>query len=209
MAEWELSPAFTKVRKRLGNMVFYEIDGIPRARKRPSRREKNSPAQDEVNTAFGKVGGDWKYLEGIIQASWDAIADRKKRKTGYSLFVGANTTPQRKGEPLALSRPLGEQPLAGFRAQPGNAAGEINCEFAWSAANAGKHVTFFIQKKEKGLAAGEIVRVDGGADPVSPYTLNGFEPGSEYFVYALVTDRAYGEAQTVSIARGAISSAAV
>ncbi len=190
-------------------MVFYEIDGIPRARKRPSRREKNSPAQDEVNTAFGKVGGDCKYLEGIVQSSREAIADRKKRKTGYSLFMGANTTLQRKGEPLALSRPLGEQPLAGFRALPGSSSGEINCEFAWSASQAGKHVTFFIQKKENGLAAGEIVRVDGGAGPVSPYTLNGLEPGAEYFVYALVTDRAYGEAQTVSLARGTVSASAV
>lgn len=70
-------------------------------------------------------------------------------------------------------------------------------------------MTFFIQKKENGPAAGEIVRMDVGADPASPSTLNGFEPGSEYFVDAVVTDRAYAEAGTVSIARGAASTAAV
>lgn len=108
MAEWELSPAFTKVRKIVGNMVFYGIDGMPSARGRPSKHEKKSTAQNEVKAAFGKVGGKWMHLEVIIQSSWDAIADRKKRKTGYSLFVGTNTTPSRKSEPLTLSRSLGE-----------------------------------------------------------------------------------------------------
>ncbi len=208
MAEWELSPAFMKVRKKLGNMVFYAKNGEILARKLPAKREQNSQAQDEITAAFTQVGYDWKYLAGVIQNSWDEAA-KSKKGIGYTCFVGANITLQREGNALDLSRSLGQLPLSGFKAQTGSAAGEIVCEFAWGTANAGKHVTFFIQKRENNLATGDIVRVDGGADPVSPYTLSGLEPGVEYFAYAVVTEKAYAEATTVSIARSAICTAGV
>ncbi len=209
MAKWKLSPAFTEVHETLGNMVFYDIDGTTHARSRPSEREITSPVQLEVNHAFASVARDWKYLKGVIQDSWGAVSDTKKRRSGYTLFIGANVPLQKKSDPIELSRPLGELPLASFNARAGSAPGEIACEFSLGPANAGRHVTFFTQRKENGHAGGEIARVDGGADAASPYTLKNLEPGGEYYVYAVVTDKAYAEAKTVSLSRGDLAAAAV
>lgn len=203
MAKWELSPAFTRVRKKLGNMVYYDIDGEIHARKLPSKPETVSPAQSSTRASFKKVSGDWKYLTGVIQDSWKSIENRKKRRSAYDLFLGANITPQRNGKALTLTQPYGQPPLSGFTAQAGSSSGEIDCEFTWSTGHAGKHVTFFVQKKEDGLAAGEIIRFDAGADPSSPFTLEHLEAGGEYFIYAVVTESAYEDSHTVSIARSA------
>ena len=81
IAKWELSPAFTRVRKKLGNMVYYDIDGEIHARKLPSKPETVSPAQSSTSASFKKVSGDWKYLTGVIQDSWKSIENRKKRRS--------------------------------------------------------------------------------------------------------------------------------
>jgi len=208
MANFKLSPAFESVSKKLGNMVFYNLEGDTFARKTPGKRNKTTPAQDEVNSSFTQMSSNWKYLEGIIQFSWNMHAKKKKRLTGYSAFIGANVNRQRNGEPMELSRPMGEMGLASFSANSGSASGEIICEFVKNAQDSGKYVTFFHQKKENNSASGEIVRRETPEGALSPFTLAGCEPGSEYFVYAVITDKAYGEAETVSIARSAVCMAA-
>jgi len=209
MAEFELSPAFENVRNKLGNMVFYNLDGDTFARKIPKKRCKTSPSQDEITGSFKVVSGYWKYLDGIIQESWNIQAKKKKRLRGYAAFVGANVNRQRNGEPLELSRPIGETGLASFSAGTGSGSGEISCEFTKYSQDADKFVTFFRQKKAVDQGLNEIIRVETQSGASSPFTITGCEPGCEYFVYAVVTDKAYAEAETVSAARTVECAAAV
>lgn len=209
MAQWELSPAFMSVRKRLGNMVFYNRNGEIHARKRPERRKRDSPAQAEVIDTFKRLIGDWRCLDGVMRESWRAAAgNQKKHGSGYTLFMGANVPRRRRGEPLELSRPLGQMPLQHFFVHPGDAPGEIVCEFALSNTDTCRYVSFFTQKRENGLAVGELTRIDKCPDSASPCTLGGLEPGCEYYVYAVVTENAYLESKSVSPSRGAVCKAA-
>lgn len=224
MAEFELSPAFEKVRRKLGNMIFYVSEGDVFARKRGGKQNGATPAQEVVREAFTELAGSWKYLEGIVQDSWNAAAKRKKRLKGYSAFLGANIDRQRKARPLELAKSFGEKALVSFGAQAGAASGTIDCSFVKNASDADKYVTIFHQKKANaanggagtdatggddadgfdGDAGNEIVRVECGNDGASPVTVSGLEPGAEYFLYAVVTDSAYGEATAVSMARAAL-----
>jgi len=210
MAQWELSPAFMKVRRRLGNMVFYELKGEIHARKRPSKREKDSPAQAEVISTFKKLIGDWRCLDSVIQESWRAAARSQPRHgSGYTLFMGTNLSHRRRGEPLELSKTLGQSPLLYFRARLGHAPGEIRCEFAFADPPAGRHLSFYIQKREDGFASGELARIEAGMETASPFTLSGLEPGGEYFIYAAVTEKAYSESLMVSSSRCAVCRTAI
>lgn len=209
MAQWELSPAFMKVQRRLGNMVFYELKGRIHARKRPERRKKDSPAQAEVIEAFKKLIGDWRCLDGLMRESWRAAARaHPKHGSGYTLFMGTNLPHRRRGEPLELSMTMGEDTPPRFLARPGHAPGEILCEFACADSPAGRHMSFFIQKREDGLPSGELARIEGGMETGSPFTLGGLDPCCEYFVYAVVTGKAYTESSTVSASQCAICRAA-
>jgi L-asparaginase/Glu-tRNA(Gln) amidotransferase subunit D len=59
-------------------------------------------------------------------------------------------------------------------------------------------VTFFL-RRETDTGAGLVITGYGtGADPVSPFTITGLEAGMQYRVYAVVTDKVYAEAETVS-----------
>lgn len=209
MASFELSPAFINVRKKLGNMVFYNYEGEVFARKTPKKRSKNSTAQDEINSSFSILSVYWKYLGGIIQESWNIHARKKKRVRGFAAFIGANVTRQRNGEPLELSKITGESGLASFNAYPGAASGEITCEFTKYIQDTDKSVTFFSQKKAFDQSLNEIVRFETQAGASSPFTITGCKPGCEYYIYAVVTDKEYAEAETVSAARYAECDAAL
>lgn len=102
---------------------------------------------------------------------------------------------------------MGEPGLRSFSAQTGSASGEITCEFMRQAGDTEKYITFFLQKKPNGNGENRITRIETAAGAASPYTISGAETGSEYFVYAVVTDRAYAEAETVSVALSATCSA--
>lgn len=208
MADFELSPAFTSVRKKLGNMVFYNLEGEIFARKLPKKKTKTSPGQDRITGTFSAVSGYWKYLDGIIQVSWNFHAKKKKRLRGYSAFIGANMSRSLNGRPLELSRPLGEKGLVSFCARTGCVPGEIICEFLKHFQDADRFVTFFIQKKVHVPDIDEIKRIDTPAGTASPYSINGCEPGCEYFIYAVVTDRTYAEAETVSASQISMCAAA-
>jgi len=200
MAQWELSPAFMKVHRRLGNMIFYELKGRIHARKRPSKREKVSSAQAEVIDAFKKLISDWRCLEALIQESWRIAARSHPRHgSGYTLFMGTNLSYRRRGKPLELSRPLGALPLPRFRARSGASPGEIRCEFACADHPSSNGRLFvYTQKRGNGLAVGELARVDSCPVTDSSLTIRGLEPGCEYFVYAVAAGTAYLESKSVS-----------
>lgn len=176
MASFELSPAFINVRKKLGNMVFYNLEGDVFARKIPKKRSKNTTAQDEINSSFSILSVYWKYLGGIIQESWNIHARKKKRLRGFASFIGANVTRQRNGVPLELSKITGESGLASFSSYTGAASGEIICEFTKYIQDSDKFVTFFRQKKAVDQGLNEITRVETQAGASSPFTIQVVNP---------------------------------
>lgn len=190
-------------------MVFYNVEGDVFARKVPKKRSKSTTSQDEINNSFTILSVYWKYLGGIIQESWNIHARKKKRLRGYAAFIGANVTRQRNGEPLELTKITGESGTASFSAHPGTASGEILCEFTKHIQDTDKFVTFFRQKKTVDQGLNEITRVETPAGAPSPFTMTGCEPGCGYFIYAVVTDKAYADAETVSAARTVECTAAV
>ena len=140
-----------------------------------------------------------------MNVSWKAFPHTKKRMRGYAAFIGANVNKQRAGEPLELFKPLGETPLQNLTAAPGTAAGDIRATF--NPVSGGKHVTFFLQKKENGVAVEPIIQKDGGANTASPFMIKALETGKEYYIYGIITDAAYDESTSVSEARTAIATA--
>jgi hypothetical protein len=123
----------------------------------------------------------------------------------YSAFIRANARKQRMGEPLVLCPGLAEEFLSSFSAAPGSAAGSIDCSFTRTALGEGKHITLFVHKKENSHANGELARIALGANQQSPYTIANLESGSQYFVYAVLSDKALEEASTVSGSSSALS----
>ena len=155
----------------------------------------NSAEQEAVRTAFKTVVMDWRYLDGIIREAW-AMPTKGTNVSGYNNFMGANVIRRRDGQPIVLCPGMGEEILMNFEALPGSAAGDISCTFL--APEQGCHVTFFTRRiTEPGVKA-LITRHDAGANPVSPHVITGLETGAQYHVFAVVTDKAYTEAATVS-----------
>lgn len=163
----------------------------------------NTPGQKEIRRAFKTTVYDWRFLKGIIQDAW-GFSTGNTNVSGYNNFIGANVRLRREGKPLVLSPGMGEEIPVNFTASPGN-AGEIVCAFLPPETRC--HLTVFARKE---TAPGEITSVTlhaAGADPVSPFTVTGLEPGVLYSLYAVVTDEAYENAKTVSPSAAAVSAA--
>ncbi len=206
MADTKLNPIFEGFSKKIGNLVFCERNGKTIVRRLGEYHDAKSEAQMAQRGAFSDIAGDWGSLAGIIQKSWKEFA-RGKKMTGYNAFMKANSSRQRTGQPLELSKPMGEERLDGFTATSGESSGEIS--FAFTPLAAGRHLTLFLQKRVDGMGEGPFVRHNCGADPVFPLSVSGLEAGGSYFIYAVVTDRPYAEATTVSASVSAAASACV
>ena len=83
-----------------------------------------------------------------------------------------------------------------FSAEPGG-AGQISCTFTKPEGFENSHVTMFTQKVIAGLGANEMTKHDVG-NSESSFTIAELEPGSEYFVYAVLTDNELSGATIVS-----------
>lgn len=209
MSKVKFNPIVESFQSAMGNLVYLDYDGEPFVRRRVIPSNPNTEAQRSVRDAFAMLSRDWKKFGRIIKAAWTASAkkSRKKRMRGLAAFIGANARKQRAGEPLELCPGFGEEPLSSFSAVPGSAAGSIDCSFTRSSSGEGKHLSLFVQKKENGHAGGDLTHISLGAGQMSPYTLTNLEGGASYYVYAILTDRAYEEASTVSASSAALSTA--
>jgi len=162
----------------------------------------NTASQAAVNQAFSTVIADWKYLRGIIRDAWNSSSENGN-VSGYNLFIGENMTRRRSGEPVILCPGMGEEILMNFSAEPGTCAGEVICSFL--PAETGCHVAFFSRKETAPGENSVITRHDAGANPSSPFTITGLEPGAQHHIYAVVTDAAYDEAKTISASVAAVT----
>lgn len=203
MAKMELNPLIEGVSKKFRKVVLYSVGDDIFFRKLVKPKDKNTEKQRKVRDAFKKLAADWKQMGGVLKQSWEAVPKKRKIIKGYNLYIGANSLKQQNGEPLVLSKRMGEDGLMNFIVSPGN-AGEIVCGF--DMVNGGRHATFFVQKKENGTAGGGFRRFDAGAD-TGGFTLTGLDAAAEYFVYGVVTDAVYADATRVSDSVGVMCAA--
>ncbi len=196
MSKVELHPLFTGVRKRLGDIVFVNLEGETFARKYVKAHNPNTPAQIEVRESFKKLAADWKMMTGILQRSWKAQAKKKKRLKGYSAYIGANAKRQRAGEPLQLTQALGIDETLPFTPHPGTVGGEILLTF--SKVPGGYYLIIFSQIRQDGRAVGPLICHDAGIDPDCPFHISGLESGQEYYLYALLADAPCESASRIS-----------
>ncbi|TAL34418.1 MAG: hypothetical protein EPN93_11890 [Spirochaetes bacterium] len=190
----------------MGSVVYSKWKGINYARTYSKPTGEPTEKQQNIRNAFGKLVQDWKQLNGVMHLGWETYAENRNL-TGFNAFIGANSANQKKGLPLRLFREMGEESLMNFTVVPGAAAGEISVSFLRTEEIAGRHVTFFTQKKVNGLAQGKFRRYDGGVDTAPPFTISGLEAGQEYFVYGVVTDSAFGTAAKASESDSAVCAA--
>ena len=193
MATITLNPIIMYILKKIGSNVFLR-EHCTRMYDAPTNR--NTEAQVSVRSTFLNLVNAWKSLGKSVQNTWNIFANGKNL-TGYNAFIGENFGNMKADLALIIAKPMEEEPLSGFTAQPGSATGEIRCSFA-TELGIGKELTLFTQKKANGNGEGiHVTRYEAGAVQ-SPATLNGLEPGASYHVYAVVTDGPYATAKSVS-----------
>lgn len=195
MAEVDLNPVFEGFSNKIGDLVFFVKEGETFVRRIGKKTTPLSVNQIEVQKAFSVLVSIWRQRKSIMQRSWDENV-KEARVSGYNDFIGKNVSTQRSGEPITLFRELGHDKLIMFSAEPGG-AGEITCAFTKPEGFEDSHATIFTQKVIAGLGANEITKHDVG-NAGDSFTIAELEPGSEYFVYAVLTDNELGAATIVS-----------
>jgi hypothetical protein len=199
MANVQLNPVFTGFSRKIDNLVFYTKNGKTFVRRKPIFTKPMTENQIGVRNAFKTLADIWRGMNGIFRTAWE-ISSENSGLSGYNAFIGANVNNQRGGKPLELFKSLGETAVSAMTAVKVPDAGAIDITFTLPGGTTGKSVTFFAQKIENGIGAGGLARYDGGINTISPFRIAGIDVTAEYFVYAVVTDGAYDEAQTCSAA---------
>jgi len=194
MAKVTLPSYFKDGSGRMEDAVMFQWKGQTYI-KHYRKREKATEKQQEVRDAFSTLAKDWKCLSGVARNSWNIYVEGE-RLMGVNAFIGENSVRRRSGMPITISKGLGETPLENFTVEAGSNRGEINCTF--DSPEDGNHVTIFVSKKTDQGEHSEMTRHDLGENPSSPSPIAGLENGADYHVYAIVTNAAYDEAETVS-----------
>ena len=199
MSKVTLSPIITDLRNRMGNVVFSKWKETNYVKQYSSHSRGNSERQLEIREAFAVVVAIWKNAGTTLHATWDAYAENLNM-SGYNAFIKANISRVLEGAQMELFKSTGEDEPASLNAGTGAASGEIVCEFTLPGSGEQRHVIFFAQRIENNRAAGSISLYQAGPAPSSPFTITGLEAGAEYFVYAIVTNADYANAESVSVA---------
>jgi hypothetical protein len=203
MADAKINPVFEGFSRQIGDLVFVTSNGKTFVRRKGNPGNPKTLKQMGVRNSLSELVRDWSSLNGIMHEGWKQWAKKKKKK-GNNVFVSENFEEQRAGMPLQLFRAVGRLKLASFTAEAGS-SGEITCRYTIAGESSGKHLYLFTKKQAMGMAVGEITMHDGGADPVSPFTITGLVPSTGYYVYAVVTDGEYDSAAEVSASIGVVA----
>ncbi|MBN2041217.1 MAG: hypothetical protein JW864_14330 [Spirochaetes bacterium] len=199
MSKVTLSPIITDVRNRMGNIVFSKWKDTNYVRQYTIHSTGNSERQIAVREAFATAVSIWKNTGSTLHASWDTFArEQGINMSGYNAFMKANISRILENSAMELFKSTGENGPVSLNAGSAPASGEIICEFTLPASQEQRHVIFFAQRAENGKPAEVLSMHEAGADPASPFTITGLEPGAEYYVYAVIADAAYANAETIS-----------
>ncbi len=128
MATIKLNPIITDIRKRMGSNVFSKWKGINYVRGYVVPTNRNTEEQASVRSTFLNLVNVWKNLGTTVQNTWNAFATGKNL-TGYNAFIAENFRNMKSDLAMIIAKPMDEEPLAGFSAQPGTSTGEIRCSF--------------------------------------------------------------------------------
>jgi hypothetical protein len=205
MSDLELNPMFHRMNKSLGNIVIYERDGKLYTRMKPKKSAGQSPAQLEVTNTFSRLSSDWKSAGTLMKSTWYRPGEKRNRG-GMKLYIKANFRNEREGKPVELFMSEGDILPPVISAAPGG-SGEIVCTYTIPAEESGRHIHFYAKKRIEGISDGKMKRFSPGAGSSSPFTMTGFEPGGEYFIYAALADNVHDEAEQVSAAASVVAAA--
>ncbi|MBN2038480.1 MAG: hypothetical protein JW864_00460 [Spirochaetes bacterium] len=201
MSKITLSPIITDVRNRMGNVVFSKWKDTNYVRQYTSRSGGSSERQLEIRNAFATAVSIWKNTGSTLHATWDAYAQEQNiNMSGYNAFIKANLSRILDNTAMELFKSTGENEPLSLAAGPSPASGEIICEFILPVSQEQRHVIFFTQRSVNGKPAHIVSMHEAGADPASPFSIAGLEPGAEYHVYAIASDADYANAVTISAA---------
>ena len=197
MSKVEMNPVFEGFRRKMGDLVFFKLNGRTYAKRHATPINPNTPAQQSVRRSFTYVAELWKGSQGVIRKSWDRAAKSRKIR-GYNAFLGENSRRRRGGLPLELTREMGEAALVDFAAETGGSAGQVSLSFTMPQGSEGKHLTVFAQDGDPAAEYVPLRRYDLGAGAASPMAVDGLEAGKPYFLYGVLSDADYAAATTVS-----------
>ncbi|MBN2041374.1 MAG: hypothetical protein JW864_15140 [Spirochaetes bacterium] len=201
MSKVTLSPLITDVRNRMGNVVFSKWKDTNYVRQYSAHSRGSSERQLEIRDAFATAVLVWKSAGSTLHAAWDAYAEEQNiNMSGYNAFIKANIGRILDNTAMELFKSTGENEPVSLSAGSGPASGEIICEFILPAGTEQRHVIFFVQRIIDGKPANSIAMYESGADPASPFSITGLEPGAEYHVYAIAADADYANAGNISAA---------
>ncbi len=93
MAKVKLNPIFTRLSGRMGNIVFYQINGKLFARRYVVPCNPGTEKQRENRSLFTAAVKAWQSLPGEEKDRYNSIALRRKQSSnGYNLFISQYMT---------------------------------------------------------------------------------------------------------------------
>jgi len=184
-------------------LTAYEVDGnriseVPDTdrTKRIIRKRKKMSAQNEFRFALMETLNIWNRMNRIIHRSWEKDIDGDSL-SAQDHFLGKNTLRLMTGEHLILSKPIGIKKISSFSATKGS-SGKIICSFNNTEEKDQNHMIFFTQKIINGKGTGALEVYEAGPSCNSPFVIEGLEPGQEYHVYAVGTDKKFKHAKKIT-----------
>ncbi len=187
----KLNPMFHKNTRSLGDIVFYERNGVLFNRVKGERKKAASAVELEIRKTFRHMTSSWSGSTDAIRKAWNAYALAKGAGlSGYNRFIKENYTPAKAGTPLQLCRQMGDIKAPTLTVATATVSGSITGNYVNPAGNPdGKFIQVLaINKKagetqEKAHVVTEAVTAAAG-----DFEITGLIPGDTYFIYAVFTD---------------------
>ncbi len=196
MANFTLNPVFTGVRRSIGDLTFYSLNGKTHTRLKPGKPYRYTEGRKEHTQAFSDTVDEWRSLPESARGAWDVYGDKKNCR-GYNMFIKNNINLIKKSEAVKLT-PYSEvsKPVS-FSLK--SEEGKVQADFTLPAEAQNLHLTLVYREtgsQPYGNKSFEIKNL--GINPQSPAVIEGLLQGRGYDFYAVLSSDEFAKTQKIS-----------
>ena len=206
MANFNLNPVFTGVRKSIKDLTFYQHKGKTLTRTKSNKPFVLTDKRKEQMESFTETVNIWKKLPLPVENAWESFA-KKKDSRGFNFFLKSNILRVKASEVIALTPESNIPSVSSFSLKL-NADGKVQADFTLPPEAQSLHFTLVFRETTSQPDKNIVFRIkELGINPQSPTVIDELTSGKTYEIHAVLSNDEFAKSKEISESVSAVITA--